>query len=67
MIYDEVETFRPYDDEQFDYPYGLRKTSLDFLSLNNSLITRKPRPDEPGAHLYYTESQYDYQSNTISF
>lgn len=31
VIYDEIERFRRYNDDQFNYPYGLRKTSLDTI------------------------------------
>ena len=54
MIYDEIETFRAYDDEQFDYPYGLRKSSLDILEFDNTLINLGP------SGFYEWEQNYHY-------
>ena len=34
VFYDEIETFRHYEDEQFKYPYGPRKTYIDSLILD---------------------------------
>lgn len=37
VIYDETETFRDHDSDQFHYPYGPRKTTLNKFNLHSNL------------------------------
>ena len=35
VIYDEIETFKNYDDPDFNYPYGQRKIKLNSQTISN--------------------------------
>lgn len=61
VIYDEVETFRDSKDPQFGYPYGPRKTVLDFIPMDPTLVFN----DTEGLTTW--ESNYLYKSNQIKF
>ena len=57
VVQDEVEHFRNFDDDQFDYPYELRMTVLSEIHLDLDYSTF----DED---LIDTEAYYDYHYYT---
>ena len=63
VVYDEIEIFRQNTHPEFDYPYGLRKTSLDLTTFDVTSLYWK---DEEKTEFEY-ESDYEYFSNNVKF
>lgn len=61
VLYDEIETFRDFDQEQFHYPYGPRKTSLNRATIDIQLLAFEIQ--EYGDYEY----NYEYLSSEINF
>lgn len=61
VIYDEIETFRNYDDPDFNYPYGQRKIKLNSQTISPIFYEYNHEAD------FMELMSYEYQMNYIKF
>jgi hypothetical protein len=68
VVYDEIEKFRDYDHDIFNYPYEARKTKLASFTLNTRDF-ELGKPDESGNYVdgFITKTDYEYSSRSVKF
>ena len=67
VIYDEIETFRKHTDPQFNYPYGLRKTSIQNIQFKNAALfpVEEDINGDLSANDFEYEQNYEYLSTDV--
>ena len=67
VIYDEIETFRKHTDLQFNYPYGLRKTSIQNIQFKNAALAPADEDinGDGDANDFEYEQNYEYFSTDV--
>lgn len=63
MVYDEIENFRAYNEEMFEYPYGDRK----ILAARNRFDTKHFEYDESRNQNDFSSFDYQFDSQHIVF